>query len=166
MKKNPNPARLLNRGFLKMIIIKSMRGFDEHSAAIGENCCIREAVLVERIKKLIDKELPNELLCDLIKELRDLYSENPKKNKGSKVHYWDFEVIEPNGTQYFFKVFANEYICGGNHGRYFPANEKELKHYQNQRKVDYLTQLNNFKTAGKACKFFLQKQSNNQNLFS
>jgi len=71
MKKNS--AYLFNRGYLKMAIIKSMRGFEHYSPAVGKSACIREAILVERIQAQIGQILPNELLCDLIKELRDLY---------------------------------------------------------------------------------------------
>lgn len=162
MKKNS--AYLFNRGYLKMAIIKSMRGFEQYSPAVGKSACIREAILVERIEAQIGQILPNELLCDLIKELRDLYIETPQR--ANKTNYWAFNVVEPNGTQYAFKVFANEYICGGNHGRYLPANAQELADYQEQRRIDYETQLKNFNSAGRACKLFPKTNSDNQTLFS
>jgi hypothetical protein len=157
-KANLKPAT--NRGYLKKAIIKAMRGFDNHAPAVGERNCICEAVLLERIYQLTGEKLNNETLCSLLKELRDLYDEQPQKSKVSKIYYWSFVVETPEGKTETFSCTANDYICGSNKGRYFPANIQELEKYQQQRKADYLTQLKNFNTAGKACKYFLSNQTN------
>jgi hypothetical protein len=158
MKKSTSKPAQLHRGYFKMAIIKAMRGFDSHAPAVGERNCICEAVLLERIYQLTGEKLNNETLCSLLKELRDLYDEQPQKSKVSKIYYWSFVVETPEGKTETFSCTANDYICGSNKGRYFPANIQELEKYQQQRKADYLTQLKNSKTAAIACRhFFIEK---------
>lgn len=149
-KANLKPAT--NRGYLKKAIIEAMRGYSGQAPAIGENNCICEAVLVERIFELTGERLKNEFLCGLIKELRDLYEKKPQKINGRNC--WAFNVETPEGNCFSFFCAANEYICGSNKGRYFAATVEELEKYQQQRKADYETQLKNSKTAAIACRHF------------
>jgi len=155
-KANLKPAT--NRGYLKKAIIEAMRGYTGQASAVGEKACICEAVLLDRIFELTGERLKNEFLCGLIKELRDLYENKPQKINGRNC--WGFNVETPEGNCFSFFCAANEYICGSNKGRYFPANIQELEKYQEQRRVDYQTQRKNFETAGAACKYFSNNQSN------